>query len=507
MTRSGRYALCSCLLVSRHYFEVGAKRLWSSGVLPTAVLRTAIYERDDNDVLEIGCRLLQDLATYSPPSDIDGTAAPGTRRWRFGVYLASVRALRCGDYVIGPVPPEYLLPWLKRLDSVDVTPAADKIWVEALAEWQSKPGRCPRRVGVPASAEGMVIMKSVRGRGVHCLSIGKSAFSDDEEDEMESDGKKGMMASIIKMVGAGDRFHELHFYTPRDAEDIQALIRLLITNGASVQSFGIFNLSQNPIPSLPSALLSQLEADVSRLTNLTMDVSSITTRQLMPGLLRSNAATLRILTLAKAKMPDMILFPFASLHALKSLELKSFVLRSDVKDLPFNSMPSITRFRITTDDEWDLTGLVALMIELNRMAKLRDLSIFLNRTQSTLFSFFNGSGPTLRLKDRKDIVEVPFRLGGLVNVSLNWASDARLCVIDWRQIEAAGLPILEELSIYVQASDFCCVDQEEGWTFPKLLHDTLVDEMKTPNLAFADVYLSEATLIGKSKQYSCRLVG
>ncbi|KAJ3196369.1 hypothetical protein HK101_009182 [Irineochytrium annulatum] len=200
IVRRDRFALYNCLLVSRPYFELAVERLWSS-----QRLANAFY----NNHLDV---LLKHVLVADPPSTTDGERSQPSSDagWRIGVYLQSIRILFCCNYGSitrlesrDPVPPPLLLPWLRKLDSVDIR-RADGAWLEALMERLALPGPAPKRLILSRSSTmcGTAALVARIGRRVNSLVIhmqhseGEDGDCANVFDHFASSGKDGWVKKI-----------------------------------------------------------------------------------------------------------------------------------------------------------------------------------------------------------------------------------------------------------------------------------------------------------------------
>ncbi|KAJ3143945.1 hypothetical protein HK101_002933 [Irineochytrium annulatum] len=452
--RADRYTLYHCLFVSRRYFEIAAKLLWS-----TQILNIDLETQQP-------CKILLDLVSEAnPPAsghDNDGDApAPGTNAARRTFYLHSLRALQCHGAHVHKSPtlfihPNLLLSWITRLDSIDVM-CAPEPWSTALTEWLSVPGRRPRHVRVSATArDGGILPLGLVHEHMRTLALKTSA-----------DGEMGrFLAGLMKEGKLGD-IEVLRLRHVNGPEDLDALARFLVAHGGGLRSLqissGAFAVPEQAILSMPL------------LTHLSIPVVAGTLK-IIASLLTAASATLEDLKLDICNLEGEFKLPMTPLRRLKSLGLH-LKLDAWIQDLGLERTTTVTRLTVTSP-AWRLEGLAALTAILSDMTFLRELSIFLGKCLP---------------RDAGDIsVHLPIRLRSLQKLHLEWPQlqirdTARLSIVDADEIESSGLPLMEDIKIWTNAFEPKDIVGEEGRAVTAVLEGAMLDERMSPALVSARI--------------------
>ncbi|KAJ3142062.1 hypothetical protein HK101_003317 [Irineochytrium annulatum] len=450
--RADRYALLSCLPVSRTYFHLAAARLWSSLILPT------VPTHDASDP----CKILLDHVLANEPGGEGGRDA--RRAGRIALYLRSIRAIEC--YRSDPdLPPHRLLPWLGRLDWVDATRLEDG-WVETLLDRFSAPGQRPRHLRLSSSPDdgGVVLMERFAG-SLKSLEIASSGGLED-----------GELAAFVTGLTGRRRdegvLEALEFPCLQGVADMEALEDCLIANGATLRNVGI--LDYNLPMGAAMMRLDYVTSSVCRLTRLSMRIGrDDAMAALASALLTANAATLTDVRFTNLKTAlDLTPLPLSDLRVLRSLTLDELrTLDKEIRNVPFECLPRLSGLHVSAHD-WHQDGLKAFMGKANGL-QLRDLSVNLFRCRSP----------------SSQCGEVQIRLRGLRSVSLAWASSASLALVDWKEIEADGLPMLEEIEVQVGTPNPCSPGRSGARTLLEVVCGALVSERRAPTLAYANSYI------------------
>ncbi|KAJ3152389.1 hypothetical protein HK101_001809 [Irineochytrium annulatum] len=461
IVRADRYALHNCLLVSRPYFELAAERLWSSQRLPNAFFRNRFDA------------LLNHALTTDPPSTTDGERSlPSSGAgWRIGIYLQSIRALLCCPRSVNKssalVPPSVLLPWLRKLDSVDVS-RADETWFKALTERLALPGQTPRHLVLSPSTAmyGASTLASHIGRRVHSLEIcllghkGEDGDCAKILDHFASAAKAGWVRKMV-IVGV---------VRGKDADVIE---KVAIAHGSTLR-----NLSSHRITVTKSLLTS-----VSQLTSLKIgiDVENVDAVSKLVSASQSTLIEIEVGGPVTAEVLNLV--PLEMLEKLKYLDVGIDVLDASVKDLPFGSMNTVTQLTFSASNFERLDPIMDLLASINKMTALQELDITITQ--------FLGYNREVDEDEEGEHVDVPLRLTNLRKLNLDWKvtapSSFGFRILDWETVESRGLPLLEELEVKVH--NFYRIDDENVRSLPELIYGILLDDVRTPALVYSRVEL------------------
>ncbi|KAJ3193351.1 hypothetical protein HK101_004976 [Irineochytrium annulatum] len=467
--RSERYALCNCLLVSRRYFQVAAEHLWSSVIL-TADPRP--YQRNPRHPSKV----LHDFVLATDPPTENGMIAPHSRSQRFVLYLRSIRTFACNEFarsdgLVNYVPHYRLLPWLQRLDRVNAA-GAPEVWLQALKDWCSFPGRLPLHIGITAAAAG--------GGGELLGALGCKVRS----VRMVSPSRcnDGGLAAFFKDVTRGQDNNSLYAISVLNAAgaaDCEECADYFNTYGSTVRCL---ELVYNPSKRMYFSDVTKTPAlrPVNQLTHLYITAADPWSCSLTSKLLTASGPTLLELKLRISILKTLHDLPMRQLHHLKSLGLEIWHCESqEGHDSWSEVMPSVARLNIT-GFSWQINRLIAVTNTANHMTELRKLTIELE----------DFDGNYLIGENTKEL-DVLLSLKDLRIVSFMWPLQerpgARLVIVNWEEIKSTGLPYLED--ILLNCSFFDEEDNEGMQMLRELVDDILMDEMKTPALAIAQVHV------------------
>ncbi|KAJ3129350.1 hypothetical protein HK101_005271, partial [Irineochytrium annulatum] len=432
--RADRYALYNCLLVSRLYFELAAPILWSS--------QTFSVDLNDSDRRQ--CRfLLEHVVANNPPTpDTANGSPPSARDQRLHIYLRTIR--------------------LHSVEAMWVDDGANLDWADALATHLGVPGRRPPHLTLCAAAA---------DTGVKCLigprlrSFGAIAFEED------GDGK---MASLLGWLPADLDLYAIRFKWSHGGLDWAAMANCLIAHGPTLRSLGILDDSEPT--RFSDDIITRVLASVNQLTQIRLQGLRHEPQILFAGLLRSCSTTLVDVQLWGV---NVRLLPVASLSKLESLTLKNYIhighQGEDLAHLQLDSMAFLCSLTLEVEFQ-HAHHLAALMNTINGVEALQELSLTL--TMNFLPVVENN-------------VEVQLVIGDLRKLHLDWEATmqptAWLSVINYGDIEMNGLPRLEEIELTFINFDMKCAGI--SCDFVRVLHNAVVDDSKTPALAYARVSL------------------
>ncbi|KAJ3196368.1 hypothetical protein HK101_009181 [Irineochytrium annulatum] len=175
--------------------------------------------------------------------------------------------------------------------------------------------------------------------------------------------------------------------------------------------------------------------------------------------------------------------PLKMLKKLKYFDVGIDMLDASVKDLPLESMNSVSQLSFSASNFERLDSIMDLMASINKMTALQKLDIELTQ--------FLGFDRDVDEDDEGEHVDVPLRLTNLRKVNLNWKVTAPstfgLRILDWEMVESRGLPSLEELEVKVH--NFWRLGDENVKSLPELIYGVLLDDKRTPALVYSHVEL------------------
>ncbi|KAJ3191177.1 Serine/threonine-protein kinase wnk1 [Irineochytrium annulatum] len=473
--RGDRYALYNCLLASRRFFALAAKRLWSFKVLNTNI----------NDSQKVNFLLEHALGSQPQTTSENGDRSNMSRKHlRLSLYLSSIRKIKygtfCRDVNNARLAPHFLLPWLTKLDWVDMTKAPAE-WIQALLGWLSEPVRRPRHLSLSTSAgeEGRKLMALAS----HSLrSVELTANLKTDNDELAAN-----MINKLTARGENGPVCALTFNDIRGSVVYEAITRCLVAHGASLRLLSI-NFREGFVTNFSYLMTERVVRSVTGLTHLRMGVGDQHTGELASALLMACKTTLVDVKLHIGMLVILDSLPMSELNVLKSLELQfdaGAVLTKDIRGGWLESLTSITSLTVFAR-YFVVDGLVALMEIVNAMTALRELAVCLPEA--------NDRGITRKHLTKLGVperVRLPLRLSRFRKVHLHWdlslKCDTSLHIIDLDAILSKGMSFLEEIVVYVNVGQGEPGNHDEA-LFQEL-GKALVDEERTLALTYARVWV------------------
>ncbi|KAJ3193353.1 hypothetical protein HK101_004978 [Irineochytrium annulatum] len=401
------------------------------------------------------------VRVHDPPlGNGDETIMTTGGDWRAMIYLQSIRRLKCERYDGF----DRVLPWLRKLDWVDAT-FADEAWMHVLAEWLCLPSQCPRHLCLDTSPHrGGTVLLGVLGYRVRSLQL-----------KADSKTPNGLLATFLNVLTTSKESSSIEAFAfdTKLPGDIELIAECLIALGRKLRCLKI-NYSGTKSHQIKLPVLSS----VCRLERL--QVAG------MPELaLRLISASRE--TLIQLSLPDFYDMPVMKtaideLQQLQSLHLDFQIpMNAYIQRLQLEAVPSIVRLTIRAGYRSELEGCVAIMEKVSVMTGLREFSLDLGDYSCDL---------------NDETVVVPIRLTNLRLFhlkTLELKSSHSISLLNWEEIELNGLPTLEDIHFdvrFLETNQFC---EENVRTLVERLDALLLDNKKTPALAYASVCFWETT--------------
>ncbi|KAJ3190787.1 hypothetical protein HK101_008361 [Irineochytrium annulatum] len=454
-----RYALHNCLVVSRRYFQQAAERMWSAQIFPVSIHEAARYHDR--------FRFLFEHVLVNEPAIAGDHGRPAcSRDWRITIYMGSLRKLLClatGKSDCLSVPPERLLPWIKRLDWVDMQ-SADETWARALAKRFSVIGQHPHHLILGPGKASDVMSLACRTVPSLLLTIGRS-------------GEDGGLAKYLRGLVIGNECKHLQALCVecwRGPNDLEAIAECIIANGKNLRAL---RLSGSGTPIRFSAMATaKAISSMACLEQLDVQIDLDESRDFVVPLLLRSASTLIALYLLAGQADAVNVLPMKELTHLRALKV-SLILTSSgrVSASWLGSMTSLVSLSIASYMK-ELDGVSELLEHVNKMTGLRELAISLSNCKP---------------KHNEQPVQVQMRWSvlrrlRLIRIVLASSSFGVSCfgTMDRESKETDDFPHLEELYLDF---DLSCISGSEDRMLSRVMINAVLDEGKTPALANARI--------------------
>ncbi|KAJ3196514.1 hypothetical protein HK101_008697 [Irineochytrium annulatum] len=464
-----RDALKSCIYVSKLFYELAAERIWSVHDLSTTSQDLA-HEPLLKHLVDLDASKLDD-------------AKSGSLEWRMAICLRSIRRLSCSTSSANSdsvdIPPEKLLPCLRKLDSVAVV-GATRSWAKALAERFKDPKQRPRHMTITTSEETIALRKYLDG-SIPDLELfaddahiknpcdGWGQYADSDADSEDDSSRYAKLLDDVGDRSTGLKVLAMQCYNGYiQGDELMAMLRCISGNWDTLQSLTIGPvLYSGEIEDLDVEITSAENPRLPKLRRLVIEESDHC--DLLLQLLLLCHTTLAIL---ETKIGSELASEL-DLSMLTNLNALQLECTGGAYNIPAGlaSLTKLVNLYLRASD-WTAKELSRVMKAINSMEALETLYLYVES------------------KKKKLDVDLPLRLKNLRSLDLVWEmadqSNSRLLVTDAEEIKQSGFPHLQHLFIGLRNIGLRC-DGHPDNSFIPILQSAIADADKTPSLYYVSL--------------------